>query len=86
MDLFLYDTASGQRLLLIRDVQSYTADRVVAADGVYGPLADGVEFSSLEDCSETLRADWRTANPSPETRIEELETLVASLLFGGECV
>lgn len=86
MNLFLYNTATGQLLLRIRDVLSYTADRVVAADGVYSPLAEDTELSSLEDCSETLRADWRAANPSPETRIEELEALVAGLLFGGECV
>ena len=35
------------------------------------------------DCSETLRADWRRDHPSAEERMEELEALVAGLLFGG---
>ena len=34
--------------------------------------------------AKTLRADYRAAHPTQETRLEELETLVAALLFGGE--
>ena len=41
-------------------------------------------ISSKADCSETLRADWRAAHPDDKTRIEELEALVAELLYGGE--
>ena len=33
---------------------------------------------------ETLRADYRAAHPTQETRLEELEELVAALMFGGE--
>lgn len=87
MTLFLYDTATKVVLQEIEHVASYTDNRVVTEDGtVYAPLADHVELSSLPDCSETLRADWREANPSQKTRIEELEALVAELLFGGEGV
>lgn len=53
---------------------------------VYRPLAEGYELSGKVDCSETLRADYRAAHPTQETRLEELETLVAALLFGGEGV
>ena len=52
----------------------------------YRPLAEGYELSGKADCSETLRADYRAAHPTQETRLEELETLVAALLFGGEGV
>ena len=87
MTLFLYDTAANAVLLEIKNAASYTDNQVVTADGtVYAPLTEHVELSSLPDCSETLRADWREANPTQETRIEELEALVASLLFGGESV
>ena len=87
MTLFLYDTATKVVLQEIEHVASYTDNRVVTEDGtVYAPLADHVELSSLPDCSETLRADWREANPSQKTRIEELEALVAELLFGGKGV
>lgn len=53
---------------------------------VYRPLAEGYELSGKADCSETLRADYRAAHPTQETWLEELETLVAALLFGGEGV
>ena len=87
MTLFFYDTATKVVLREIEHVASYTDNRVVTEDGtVYAPLADHVELSSLPDCSETLRADWREANPSQKTRIQELEALVAELLFGGEGV
>ena len=51
---------------------------------VYSPLAADCELSSKADCSETLRADWHAAHPDDKTRIEELEELVAELLYGGE--
>ena len=51
---------------------------------IYSPLAADCELSSKADCSETLRADWRAAHPDDKTRIEELEALVAELLYGGE--
>lgn len=87
MELYLYDTGSKAVLLELEDVASYTDNQVVMEDGaVYSPLAENCELSSLPDCSETLRADWRQNNPSAETRIEELELLMATLLFGGETV
>lgn len=84
MELYLYDTASKKVLLKIEDVYSYTADTVVTASGVYGPLAEGTELSATPDCGETLRASWRADNPGAEQRVEDLELLVAELLFGGE--
>lgn len=86
MKLYLYDKASKTVRLEIDGVVSYTAEQVVTEAGVHGPLADFCELSSVPDCSETLRADWLRDNPTTETRIEELEILVAELLFGGESV
>ena len=60
MNLYLYKTGTSTPVLTIENVVSYTADQAVTEDGgVYGPFAEDVELSSLEDCSETLRADWR---------------------------
>lgn len=89
MKLYLYKIRTSVPVLTIENVQSYTADSVTALneDGatvVYTPLAEDCELSSLPDCSEALRAAWREANPDDLSRIEELEALVAALLFGGE--
>lgn len=85
MTLYLYKIGTNVSVLTVENAQSYTADSVTAADGtVYAPLAEGYELSSKADCSETLRADYRAAHPTQTERIEELETLVAGLLFGGE--
>lgn len=85
MTLYLYKTGTNVPVLTIEDVQSCTADAVTAADGtVYAPLAEDCELSSKADCSETLRADWREEHPDEGTRLDELEMLVAELLFGGE--
>ena len=86
MKLYLYDKASGEVRLEVDGVLSYTDQAIVTEAGVHGPLADSCELSSTADCSETLRADWLRDNPTTQTRIEELETLVAELLFGGEGV
>ena len=87
MNLYLYKTGESEPMLEMEDVISYTADQVTTADGgVCGPFAEDCELSTLPDCSETLRADWREAYPSQESRLEELEALVAELLFGGEAV
>lgn len=60
---------------------------MVTAEGwVLGPLADGVELSETADCVGTPRADRRENNPSQERRIEELEALMAEMLFEGENV
>lgn len=89
MTLYLYKTGTSAPILTIENVQSYTADSVTALeteDGLvtYAPLAEDCELSSKADCSETLRTRWREEHPNDKTRIEELETLVAELLFGGE--
>lgn len=89
MTLYLYKTGPHIPLLTVENVQGYTADRITALDPegnsvTYAPLGEDCELSGKADCSETLRADWRAAHPSDKTRIEELEALMAELLFGGE--
>lgn len=85
MTLYLYKLGTNTPTLTIENVRSYTADSVTTADGtVYKPLAKEYELSGKADCSETLWADYRAAHPTQETRLEELEELVAALLFGGE--
>ena len=84
MKLYLYDTRTKKVLAEIEGVESYTDSQVVTPDGTYSPLAEHCELSATPDCTETLRADWRSAHPSAETRIEELEALMAEVLFGGE--
>ena len=81
MILYLYKLGTNTPALTIKNARSYTADSVTDEDGaVYRPLAEDYELSGKADCSETLRADYRAAH------LEELETLVAALLFGGEGV
>jgi len=85
MNLYLYRLGESTPLLEIKDVANYTADAVVTESGeTYAPLAEDCELSSVPECTETLRADWRKRCPSQETRLEELEELVAALMFGGE--
>ena len=85
MILYLYKIGTDTPALTVENAQSYTADGILAADGTaYAPLAEGYELSGRTDCSETLRADYRAAHPAQETRLEELEELVAALMFGGE--
>ena len=87
MILYLYKLGTNTPALTIKNARSYTADSVTDEDGaVYRPLEEDCELSSVPECTETLRADWRKRCPSQETRREELETLVAALLFGGEGV
>lgn len=87
MTLYLYRVGTSIPVLTMEQVADYSANHVTLADGsVYSPLADDCELSSLADCSETLREAWRESHPSDETRIEELEALVAALLYGGEIV
>lgn len=86
MELYLYKIQDKTVIAKIENVLSYTDNKIIAKDGVYSPLAEDVELSSLPDCSESLRASWKRENPSSESRIEELEALVADLLFGGETV
>lgn len=83
MTLYFYDQGSRQVLAQV-EAAAYTDTQVIGADGcIYSPLAEHVELSSKADCSETLRADWAAAHPSQETRMNELEELMAALLYGG---
>ena len=94
MTLYVYKIGTDTPALTVENAQSYTADSILAADGaVYAPLAEGYELSGRADCSQTLRANYRTAHPTQETHyglpvvdksLEELEELVAALMFGGE--
>lgn len=85
MKLYLYNIETKTPVLAIENAVSYTDTQAVTADGtVYGPFADGCELSATEDCAGTLRADWRQGHPDTETRMDELEALMAELLFGGE--
>ena len=85
MILYLYKLGTNTPALTIKNARSYTADSILTADGaVYAPLAEGYELSGKADCSETLRADYRASYPTQETRLEDLEELVAALMFGGE--
>lgn len=87
MTLYLYQIGTNTPVLTMENVISYSSEEVVSRkdDGtqtVFAPLAEDCELSSKADCSETLRADWRVQNPTDLARIEELEALMAGLLFG----
>lgn len=85
MTLYLYKTGMNTPALTIENAVSYTADKAVTEEGaVYGPFAEDCELSSKPDCSEALRARWRADHPGTEERMEELEALMAELLFGGD--
>lgn len=94
MDLYLYKIGTTTPVLTIKNVTSYT-DNSVEGEGspdldgepsghcTYSPLAKGYELSSKPDCSETLRAAYREAHPSPEVWREEMEAMMAIALYGG---
>lgn len=86
MTLYVYKIGTNIPVLTVENAQSYTADSVTAADGaIYRPLADDCELSGKADCSEdSAGPNYRAAHPTQETRLDELEELVASLMFGGE--
>lgn len=85
MTLYLYKTGTNVPVLALENIVSYTDNSAAAEDGtVYGPFGPDRELSSKPDCSEALRAKWRAEHPSAEERVEELEALVAGLLYGGE--
>ena len=88
MTLHFYKIGTDQPVLTVENAQSYTADSVTAlgTDGgtvTYAPLAEDCELSSKPDCSETLRAEYREAHPSPEVWREEMEAMMAIALYGG---
>lgn len=92
--LYLYKIGTTTPVLTIKNVTSYT-DNSVEGEGspdldgepsghcTYSPLAEGYELSSKPDCSETLRAAYREAHPSPEVWREEMEAMMAIALYGG---
>lgn len=84
MKLYLYDTESKRVLMELEDVISYSDNQVITKKGRVSPLADYCELSAVPDCSETLRAAWRRNEPSDKERLDEIEYLLAKLLFGGE--
>lgn len=85
MTLYLYRVGEPLPLLDIENVAEYTADSVTTVTGeTYAPLAEDCELSSVPECTETLRANWRARYPTQEARLEGLEELMAGLLFGGE--
>ena len=58
MTLYLYKINDNSKKTIIENVANYTINSITTNDGiVYSPLADDVELSSKEDCSETLRKD-----------------------------
>ena len=58
MTLYLYKIDDNLQKTTIENVANYTINSITTNDGiVYSPLADDVELSSKEDCSETLRKD-----------------------------
>ena len=86
MTLYLYTKGEAKPRLTLENVLSYTDSVVVTTEGVYAPLAEDCELSETADCTGTLREDYRRDNPGVENRLEELEALMAELLFGGEAV
>lgn len=85
MVLYLYLVGTNIPVKVIENAARYTADSVTTTDGVlYAPLAEGIELSGKADCSQALRAAYREAHPDVQTRLDELETLVAELFYGGE--
>lgn len=78
MNLYLYRTGTNIPVLTMEKIISYTADKAVTDDGtVYGPFAPDCELSSTSDCSEALRAKYRTEHPSAERRMEAMESVAA---------
>ena len=79
MTLYLYKIGEANPIITIENVVSYTDNKAITEDGnIYEPFADGFELSSLPDCSEMLRADWRKSQvPTPEDRIVVLEEQIA---------
>ena len=78
MTLYLYRIGTAESIFTFENVQSYTADSVTVLEEdcgtvTYAPLAEDCELSSKADCTETLRADWRKANPHAEERLAEME-------------
>lgn len=70
MDLYLYKIGASTPVLTIENVVSYTDNLAETETGsIYGPFAADFELSSLQDCSETLRATWRAAHVSPQEQL-----------------
>ena len=84
MTLYLYNIGETVPRIIIEHVSAYSTDRIITEEGeTFGPLAEDVEFSATPDCSGTLRAEWSMNHPTMKVRLEEVEALLAGLLFGG---
>ena len=96
MNLYLYKLGTDTPALTVKNAASYTADRAITEDGtVYGPFEEGYELSSVEDCSETLRAKWRrehcladypelmTFEERRTARLQELSLACAAAITAG---
>ena len=84
MKLYAYDRETKELLMELDGVTGWTDTSITTQSGVYSPLMENLELSETADCAGTLRADYRSANPSADRRLEDLETLMAELLFGGD--
>ena len=84
MKLYAYDRETKELLMELDGVTAWTDTSVTTEGGVYSPLADNLDLSKTADCAATLRAYYRGSNPAPEQRLEDLEALMAELLFGGD--
>lgn len=78
MTLYLYDKETKKIIITVENAVSYTGQEIVTEEGIYGPFADYVEFSSLPDCSETLRKNPPDNRTLDEIRADKLEELSAS--------
>ena len=77
MELYIYRTKDKSIILKIENVLSYTDKEVVTTNCIYSPLADDVELSSKEDCSETLRKNLIQENEI-ESQITSLKSQLSS--------
>ncbi|MCF2617946.1 hypothetical protein JQM68_12195 [Oscillibacter valericigenes] len=89
-ELLNYRLKEDEALL---DVQPPVLRPCAGADGLVKPRWDDAAAQWEESASQSELSAWEAAHPAPEIlmpglsdsqRIEELETLVAGLLFGGE--
>lgn len=85
MQLYLYRTGAREALMTIDNAASYTDRQITAEDGtVYGPFSGDIEISSLPDCSESLRAKWRTDHPSADPQALGATVYISRLALIGE--
>lgn len=84
MLLYFYNRHTG-RLADVMEADGYNGDFAWAGDSTVYFDRDW-EVSTAPDLGQALRAEWQAANPTQASRLEEVEFLLAELLFGGEPV